>query len=116
MVGLLPEHSSILITNDQAMILEAQFLDRLRRLGRSCVDVLCFDLARELFLEPAHGGLELIANGSGRQVVVRHLELLWLRDFGVDRDRTQHRRCNEKKLNRLFRDHHQRSSDWRPES
>jgi|SRR5712664_365550 len=40
MVGLLPEHFSILSTNDQAMILEAQFLDRLRRLGRSCVDVL----------------------------------------------------------------------------
>src|SRR6202022_2579455 len=110
MVGLLPEHSSILSTNDEAMILEAQFLDRLRCLGRSCVHVLCFDSAREFFHEPAHGRLDLRANGSARQVVVRHLELLRLRDFGGDRESTQHRRCNKKHLNRLFRDLHQRSS------
>src|SRR6266478_8933164 len=111
MVGLLPEHSSILSTNDEAMILEAQFLDRLRRLGRSCVHVLCFDLAREFFHEPAHGGLDLGANGSARQVVVRHLEMLRLRGFGVDWESTQHRRCNKRDLNRLFRDFHPRSSD-----
>src|SRR6202011_5543666 len=66
MVGLFPEHFSIRRTNHQAMTLEPQFLDRLRGLRRGRVDILPMNLAAKFFVEPAHGGFDLGADGSTR--------------------------------------------------
>ncbi len=52
------------------MILEAQTLDCFHGVRRGRIDVLSFDLAWELVLELAHGGLDLSADRSARKVVV----------------------------------------------
>jgi hypothetical protein len=60
----------------EAVVLETQRLDDLLVLGGRGVEVLAPDVALVLLRQPAYGGLDLRADRSAGQEVVRHLERL----------------------------------------
>lgn len=73
-IRLFPQHLSLRISDHQSVVLEAERLDGFHRLGRGRIDVLSLHLAGKFRLELAHGGLDLSADRSTRQVVVRHFQ------------------------------------------
>ena len=75
-IGLFPERFAGRVPDDDAVRLEPQLLDGREPLRGHAVDVLPADGAGKLFTEPAHGGLQLGADVSAGQVVVRDGELL----------------------------------------
>ena len=73
-IRLFPKHLSLGVSDHQTVVLESESLDGFRRFGSGRIDVLSLHLAGKFRLELAHGGLDLSADGSTRQVVVRHVQ------------------------------------------
>ena len=73
-IRLFPEHLPLGVADHQTVAFEAERLDRFRGIRRSRIDVLSLYLTRKFRLEPAHGGLDLSADGSTRQEVISNLQ------------------------------------------
>ena len=73
-VRLLPEDLAVGGSDHEAVCLEAKVLDDFLVLRRRRVHVLRLHASFELFFQPAHGGLDLGADGSAGEVVVGDLE------------------------------------------
>src|SRR5215470_15826790 len=73
-VGLLPQDLAVRRADDETVAREAEFLAGRLVLLRRCVEILAVNLAFVFLIQPAHGGLDLRANGSAGEVVVGHFD------------------------------------------
>lgn|SRR5215467_10531825 len=72
-IRLFPEHLPLGVADHQTVAFEAERLDRFRGIRRGRIDVLRLHLTRKFRLEPAHGRLDLSADGSTRKEVISDL-------------------------------------------